>query len=287
MAHGRGELAAAEAAYGRAAERFERAGERGGRDWLAANLAGLAVETGALTRGLRSGRSALRGLLARGQLQALDGLAVNLGQLLLRVGAVEEAAALERLCAEVVRGPLAEARLARLAADRLRAAGAGRPEVERRYAACAAALGPRRRPARRSTPTSRRRRWPASAAATTPPGPTSTPPSGWSTAPRRRPTRPGSPPGSRPSPSPPASAIACASTGPRPPSPASPAPTSSAGAVTSTAPGPTTSPSSRPSRSRGSASRRPSGRWSAACAQPWRASWRRLTPSIAPPSATP
>lgn len=142
MAHSRGDLAIAEAAYGRAAELFESAGEPSGRIWLRANLAGLAVETGAIAQGIAAGRRALRGLLARGQLQALDGVAVNLGQLLLRVGADDEVARLGRLLGEVAGGPLASARLSRLRADRARArASAGsRGEIEHLYVSCAGAL---------------------------------------------------------------------------------------------------------------------------------------------------
>ncbi len=141
MAHARGDLATAEAAYARAAELFDRAGEPAARTWLKANLAALAVETGAITQGIAAGRRAMRGLLARGQLQALDGVAVNLWQLLLRIGADEEVARLGRLLQEVSRGPLASARLCRLAADRERARGArGRPEVEQLYADSASAL---------------------------------------------------------------------------------------------------------------------------------------------------
>ncbi len=142
MAHSRGDLAIAEAAYGRAAEFFESAGEPSARIWLRANLAGLAVETGAIAQGIAAGRRALRGLLACGQLQALDGVAVNLGQLLLRVGADDEVARLQRLLGEVAGGPLASARLSRLRADRARAralAGA-REEVERLYLVCGEAL---------------------------------------------------------------------------------------------------------------------------------------------------
>ncbi|MEZ4450621.1 MAG: hypothetical protein R3B09_14160 [Nannocystaceae bacterium] len=73
LAHARGDLAIAEAAYGRAAARFLEAGERGGRNTLAASLAALAVETGAISRGVAHGRQALRAWLALGQIQALSG----------------------------------------------------------------------------------------------------------------------------------------------------------------------------------------------------------------------
>jgi transcriptional regulator with GAF, ATPase, and Fis domain len=145
LAHARGDVGAAELAYVGAAALFAAAGEPGGQTWLAANLAALAVETGAISRGITSGRSALRELVARGQLQALAGLVVNLVQLLLRIDAIEECRRLHRLLTEVGDGALAAARSARVEAEiaraeLLRGGEQGVIAVEQRFAAAAEAL---------------------------------------------------------------------------------------------------------------------------------------------------
>jgi transcriptional regulator with GAF, ATPase, and Fis domain len=121
LEHLRGRVDAAIGWYERAAGGFAAAGEAIGRTLLAANLAALAIVGGDVGRGLAHGRAALRGYLALGRVQALPELAVNLVQLLVRVGSVAEAQGLalllRRLLAGGVGGPLAQARSRRVDAE--------------------------------------------------------------------------------------------------------------------------------------------------------------------------
>ena len=166
LEHLRGRVDAAIAWYERAAGGFAAAGEAIGRTLLAANLAALAIVSGDVGRGLAHGRAALRGYLALGRVQALPELAINLVQLLVRVGSFAEAQdlalLLRRLLAGGVGGPLAQARSRRVdaelafaarlrgesvdvlsafagAAQALAEAGAAREAVESGLRACALA----------------------------------------------------------------------------------------------------------------------------------------------------
>jgi transcriptional regulator with GAF, ATPase, and Fis domain len=166
LEHLRGRVDAAVAWYEGAAAGFAAAGEAIGRTLLAANLAALAIVSGDVGRGLAHGRAALRGYLALGRVQALPELAVNLVQLLVKVGSFAEARGLglllRRLLAGGVGGPLAQARSRRVdaelafgarlrgeqvdvlaafagAAQALAEAGAGREAVEAGLRACALA----------------------------------------------------------------------------------------------------------------------------------------------------
>jgi hypothetical protein len=98
LEHLRGRVDAAIGWYERAARDFAAAGESIGRTLLAANLAALAIVGGDVERGLVHGRAALRGYLALGRVQALPELAVNLVQLLVRVGSFAEAQRLGLPC---------------------------------------------------------------------------------------------------------------------------------------------------------------------------------------------
>jgi len=145
LEHLRGRVDAAAAWYERAAGGFAAAGEAIGRTLLAANLAALAIVQGDVERGLSHGRAALRGYLALGRVQALPELAVNLVQLLVRVGSFAEAQALalllRRLLAGGVGGPLAQARSRRVDAELAFAAKLRGEAVDVRAAFAAAAEG--------------------------------------------------------------------------------------------------------------------------------------------------
>ena len=121
LEHLGGRVDAAIGWYERAAIGFAAAGESIGRTLLAANLAALAIVGGDVERGLTHGRAALRGYLALGRVQALPELAVNLVQLLVRVGSLVEAQGLglllRRLLAGSAGGPLAQARSQRVDAE--------------------------------------------------------------------------------------------------------------------------------------------------------------------------
>ncbi len=117
LAHARGQFAAASACYRQAAEAFAAAGEPGGQVLLLANLAGLALISGDASYGVEAGRRALAGQVARGRMQALPAIVVNLVGLLIRVNAVDEAALQVRflhglLAARGDPGKVAHARLA-------------------------------------------------------------------------------------------------------------------------------------------------------------------------------
>ena len=166
LEHLRGRVDAAVGWYEGAAGGFAAAGEAIGRTLLAANLAALAIVSGDVGRGLVHGRAALRGYLALGRVQALPELAVNLVQLLVKVGSFAEAQGLalllRRLLAGGAGGPLAQARSRRVdaelafgarlrgeqvdvlaafagAAQALAEAGAAREAVESGLRACALA----------------------------------------------------------------------------------------------------------------------------------------------------
>jgi transcriptional regulator with GAF, ATPase, and Fis domain/tetratricopeptide (TPR) repeat protein len=138
LAHGRGALDEAAAAFARAAEAFVVAGEPVGSLTLRGTSCALAVLTLDLGAGIEHGRAAVRGFLAQGQTSALVEAALNLVQLLARVGAGEEARAIGAAVDAAVgadAGALVEARRARLRADVL-SAGA-RTAAERQRAAAA------------------------------------------------------------------------------------------------------------------------------------------------------
>jgi transcriptional regulator with GAF, ATPase, and Fis domain len=155
LAHGRGELREAAQKFSDAAAAFARAGEPVGGLTLRGTSCALAILTLDLDEGIEHGRAALRGLLAHGQTSALVEAALNLVQLLSRVGAADEVRAIGSAVDTAVGGgasALIEARRARLRADVL-AAGAGtRPgsaalqRLAAAYAGAAAALEGAERP---------------------------------------------------------------------------------------------------------------------------------------------
>lgn len=141
LAHGEGMLEAAAGAFSRAAEAFERAGEPVGSLTLKGTSCALAILTLDVQAGIELGRAALRGLLAHGQTSALVEAALNLVQLLARVGSADEARAIgAAVDAAVGQGSVALvlARRARLRAE-VAAAGLGlrpsRAEAQRVAAA--------------------------------------------------------------------------------------------------------------------------------------------------------
>jgi len=147
LAHGRDALGDAARLYAQAADAFAAAGEPVGGLTLRGTSCALAVLTLDIEAGLEHGRAALRGLLAHGQTSALLEAALNLVQLLARVGAGEEARAIAE-AVDVAVGedgpPLLLARRARLRADVAAATLATRPsraEVQRVAAAYAGAAG--------------------------------------------------------------------------------------------------------------------------------------------------
>lgn len=127
LAHGQGQLRQAVLAFSKAADAFERAGEPVGSLTLKGTSCALAILTLDVQAGIELGRAALRGLLAHGQTSALVEAALNLVQLLARVGAADEARAIgAAVDAAVGQGgaPLVLARRARLRAE-VAAAGMG------------------------------------------------------------------------------------------------------------------------------------------------------------------
>ncbi|MGH1343281.1 MAG: sigma 54-interacting transcriptional regulator [Nannocystales bacterium] len=120
LAHGSGMLDAAAGAFSRAADAFERAGEPVGSLTLKGTSCALAILTLDVQAGIEQGRAALRGLLAHGQTSALVEAALNLVQLLTRVGAADEARAIGAAVEAAVGKegvPLVLARRARLRAE--------------------------------------------------------------------------------------------------------------------------------------------------------------------------
>ncbi len=120
LAHERGDLPGAARAWTDAAAAFERAGEPVGGLALHGSLAGLAVLGVDVTAGIAHGRTAVRGLLARAQTDALVPAALHLSQLWIRTGARDEAAALADRVGELVAqksGPATRARASRLLAE--------------------------------------------------------------------------------------------------------------------------------------------------------------------------
>jgi transcriptional regulator with GAF, ATPase, and Fis domain/tetratricopeptide (TPR) repeat protein len=102
LAHDEGGLAAATVRYAQAAAAFTEAGEPVGGLMLRGSLAALAIPTFEVAIGLEHGRAAVRGMLARGQWNALVEAVLNLVQLLGRVAAIEEAERLLHLLRGVV-----------------------------------------------------------------------------------------------------------------------------------------------------------------------------------------
>ncbi len=97
LAQAQGELRLAQQRYAEAADAFDAAGEPVGGLMLRGSLAGLAVLAYDFAAGIEHGRAAVGGLLARGQLSATLEAGLNLLQLLVRVGAEQQARALGRL----------------------------------------------------------------------------------------------------------------------------------------------------------------------------------------------
>ncbi len=155
LAHGRGDLHDAARKFSEAAVAFTRAGEPVGGLTLRGTSCALAIFTLSLDEGIEHGRAALRGLLAHGQTSALVEAALNLVQLLVRVGAADEVRAIGAAVEAAVglgASPLIEARRARLRADVLAAGVGPRPgptplqRVAAAYATAAASLERAERP---------------------------------------------------------------------------------------------------------------------------------------------
>ena len=147
LAHGRGALEDAADAFDRAAAAFERAGEPVGGLTLRGTACALSVLTLEVDAGVEHGRAALRGFLAQGQTSALVEAALNLVQLLVRCGAIEEVQAIAGAVEAAVgegQGAVVDARRARLRADVLAAtrspSAAQRARIAVAYAEAAAAL---------------------------------------------------------------------------------------------------------------------------------------------------
>ncbi len=145
LAHASGELEHAAGCFAQAAGAFARAGEPVGGLTLRGTSCALAILTLDLATGLEHGRAALRGLLAHGQTSALVEAALNLVQLLRRVGGVDEARAVgEAVEAACGADPssIVRARRRRLRADVLAADPSARADaaVALAYAAAAAEL---------------------------------------------------------------------------------------------------------------------------------------------------
>lgn len=119
LRHDEGELGAAAVFFDEAATAFSRADEPIGNLAVRGSLSGLAIPTANTTVGIEHGRAAVRGLMARGQRSALSEAAINLVQLLARVGAAEEAHTVRRALAELGEGPQGRdaARLCRIDAE--------------------------------------------------------------------------------------------------------------------------------------------------------------------------
>jgi transcriptional regulator with GAF, ATPase, and Fis domain len=121
IAHDRGDPRAAYDAWSRAAEAFGRAGEVVGELQVRGSLAALAIPMADTRAGVEHGRLAVQGLLARGQISALETAALALVQLLGRVGALEEACTLVSVVEDVTAvgsgSALGRARIARMHAE--------------------------------------------------------------------------------------------------------------------------------------------------------------------------
>ena len=120
LAHDRGDLPGAFAAFSRAAEAFVHAGEAIGGLALRGSLAALAIPMADTRAGIEHGRAAVRGLLARGQTSALETAALALVQLLGRIGALDEATTLVSLVEDALAAhqtDLGRARLLRMKAE--------------------------------------------------------------------------------------------------------------------------------------------------------------------------
>jgi len=136
LAHARGDLRAGAEAFAMAVDAFFAAQETVGALVARGSSAALAIPTVDLARGLEWGRATVRGLLAHGQHDALPEAALNLTQLLLRVGRRGEAQTLRTVVGEILRRTTSSGRtagfVARIDADLLAAASLGRsdPEVD-------------------------------------------------------------------------------------------------------------------------------------------------------------
>jgi transcriptional regulator with GAF, ATPase, and Fis domain len=136
--------------YRAAAEGFAAAGESLGLILAEGSLASLALDAGEFDEALTRGRRALRGFLARAQVQTLPAACLNLVRALAYIGALDEGRRLHELARRMVKAcelsSLARARLWRtqleldLAASPPREADAWRRELAGRFTECAAAL---------------------------------------------------------------------------------------------------------------------------------------------------
>lgn len=104
--------------YRAASRAFEDAGEALGRVLVEGSLASLALDAGEFEEALSRGRRALRGFLARAQVQILPAAMFNLARALAAVGALDEGRRLHGLAQQIVRasgegGGLSQARLRR------------------------------------------------------------------------------------------------------------------------------------------------------------------------------
>jgi transcriptional regulator with GAF, ATPase, and Fis domain len=143
--------------YRAAAESFAAAGESLGSILAEGSLASLALDAGELDEALARGRRALRGFLARAQVQTLPAACLNLVRALAYVGALDEGRRLHELARRMVvaseRGPAKPASLGLARLDRAElelelAAGPGsrsdadawRCALADRFVSCAGAL---------------------------------------------------------------------------------------------------------------------------------------------------
>ena len=126
VGHAAGDCASAQQHYAAAAAAFLLAEEAVGGLLVRGSLAGLAVSTYCTTAGIEEGRWALRGLIARGQRSATLEAALNLVQLLTRVGADEQARAVASLAEALFAARRHDDRLVRGRLSRIDAELAGR-----------------------------------------------------------------------------------------------------------------------------------------------------------------
>jgi transcriptional regulator with GAF, ATPase, and Fis domain len=122
LAQAEGRIEHARARYRAAALQFERAGEGLGRVLAEGSLAALALEAGELDEALARGRLALRGFLARTQVQTLPASLFNLARALIAIAAIDEARTLHELVDGMCKAAgepsqLARARLRRTAIE--------------------------------------------------------------------------------------------------------------------------------------------------------------------------
>ena len=148
-----GDGARARERYRAAAESFAAAGESLGLILAEGSLSSLALDAGEFDEALVRGRRALRGFLARAQIQILPAACLNLVRALAYVGAIDEGRRLHDLSRRMVAASeqgqpsLGRARLGRAALELEMATGprnrdvdAWRQDLAQRFEACAASL---------------------------------------------------------------------------------------------------------------------------------------------------